>query len=126
MAKAEQQYKQQIIDKEFKGFDDPTQNVNYVPPAQQQSGVYGFSGQGHAPDTPEIKPPPDPRFPTSDSITGRVTPAAQPVTQIAAPVQETQAQPNTEFNFEDLQKLPKKTQLEILDKFHGQDQEEED
>lgn len=71
---AENAFRQRRIETEFQGFDDPTQNVNYVPPEQQSPGVYGFAGQGHAVPA-AATPAPDPNFPTRDPVTGRVTPA---------------------------------------------------
>lgn len=59
---------------EWKDYGDPTKNINYTPPADQPSIA----------TTPA--PVADPRFPTRDPVTGRVTPAvaaavvAKPVT----------------------------------------------
>lgn len=59
-------------DAEYAGFGDPTQDVNYQVPGT----VSGFgSSPGMSSDQPAAIP--DPRFPTRDPITGRVTPAVQ-------------------------------------------------
>lgn len=105
---------------EFKGFDDPTQDVNYVPPGTQ-SGFGHSPGGGSAPANPA--PAPDPNFPTRDPTTGRVTPAVNQ--RVKKPIVLTGDEEDNDANdaprlkFEDLQKLPKKDQIEILDKFHG-------
>ena len=138
---------------ENKGLGDTTQNVNNVPqPAANTpippaiadprfptrdpiTGVVTpakIQGPQPVANTPAPPAATDPRFPTRDPITGRVTPAVQQpvVQQPAAPSPQTTVasvqQPAQDLKMEDLQKLPKSTQIEIFDKFHGPDQEGEE
>lgn len=68
------------LDEQWVGFGDLTQDVNYKAPGTQ-SGFGGSPGLSSSNTTPAA----DPRFPTRDERTGRVTPAKeQPPVEVAS------------------------------------------